>query len=37
MSKELSELTRMGFFTRDNKWYRVVEGMKVNVVETASV
>jgi hypothetical protein len=24
---------RLGFFTRDNKWIRLVGGMEVNVVE----
>jgi hypothetical protein len=30
---ELAELGRLGFLTRDNKWYRAVPEMKVNVVE----
>jgi hypothetical protein len=35
VSKELGELARMGFLTRDNKWYRVVPEMKVNIIEAA--
>ena len=37
VGKELAELTRLGFLTRDNKWYRVVPEMKANVVEMESV
>jgi hypothetical protein len=33
ISRELANLARMGFLTRDNKWYRVVESMKRNIVE----
>jgi hypothetical protein len=32
---ELKALCEMGFFTRDNKWYSLVAGMKVNIVEAA--
>jgi hypothetical protein len=35
VSKELGELARMGFLTRDNKWYRVVPEMTVNIIEAA--
>lgn len=30
---EMKALVRMGFFTRENKWYSLVPEMKVNVVE----
>lgn len=33
VANELGELARMGFVTRDNKWYRSVPGMNVNIVE----
>lgn len=33
VSNELNELARLGFFTKDNKWWRLVPSMKVNVVE----
>lgn len=33
VSRELAELARLGFLTRDNKWWRVVESMKRDVVE----
>jgi hypothetical protein len=35
VAKELGELARMGFLTRDNKWYRAVAEMRVNIVEAA--
>lgn len=33
VANELQYLTTLGFFTRDNKWYRLVPNSKVNVVE----
>jgi len=33
LGNELKALTVLGFFTRDNKWFSLVDGMKVNVVE----
>jgi hypothetical protein len=30
---KMKALCDIGFFTRDNKWYSLVDGMKVNVVE----
>jgi hypothetical protein len=33
LGSELKALCEMGFFTRDNKWYSLVAGMAVNVVE----
>lgn len=33
LGNEMKALCDMGFFTRDNKWYSLVDGMKVNVVE----
>jgi hypothetical protein len=33
LGNELKALTEMGFFTRENKWYSLVPGMAVNVVE----
>jgi hypothetical protein len=33
LGNEVKELCRLGFFTRDNKWIRLVDGMEVNVVE----
>lgn len=35
LGNEMKAMCDMGFFTRDNKWYTLVEGMKVNVVEAA--
>jgi len=35
LGTELKALCDMGFFTRDNKWYSLVPGMKVSVVEAA--
>lgn len=32
VSRELGELAEMGFLTRNNKWWQVVESMKQNVV-----
>lgn len=29
VTKELGELTAMGFFNRDNKWYRLAAGVKI--------
>ena len=29
----MKALCDMGFFTRDNKWYSLVPGMRVNVTE----
>lgn len=34
LGNEMKALCDMGFFTRDNKWYALVSGMKVNVVES---
>jgi hypothetical protein len=34
VSRELNELVSMGFFIKENKWYKLVPEMKVNVVET---
>jgi hypothetical protein len=31
LGNEMKALCEMGFFTRDNKWYTLVPGMKVNV------
>jgi hypothetical protein len=33
LGNELKALCDMGFFTRDNKWYSLVPGMAVNVIE----
>lgn len=33
LGNEMKALCDMGFFTRENKWYALVPGMKVNVVE----
>lgn len=37
LGNELKALMQMGFLSRDNKWYSVVEGMKVNVVDGEEV
>lgn len=34
LGNELKALMQMGFLSRDNKWYAVVDGMKVNIIET---
>jgi hypothetical protein len=33
VGKEMKAFSEMGFFTRENKWYTLAAGMKVNVVE----
>lgn len=33
LGNELKSLTQLGFLSRDNKWYSVVDGMNVNIIE----
>lgn len=36
LGNEMKALCDMGFFTKDNKWYSLVDGMKVSIVDTAA-
>lgn len=33
IAKELAELSSLGFLTRDNKWWRAVEGIRTRIIK----